>query len=84
MLLIDADGYALMERFHRPDDEKRVVMILDPDQYQGWPNGSLVTGEDVYRQFPAEMLVAELYPMYPRSRAKTPVQATQVEQGGFF
>lgn len=33
MLTINADGHPLMQRFHKPDDEKRMVMILDPDQY---------------------------------------------------
>jgi hypothetical protein len=28
MLTINADDHLLMRRFHRPDDEKRMVMIL--------------------------------------------------------
>ncbi|NBV20064.1 hypothetical protein [Janthinobacterium sp.] len=73
-----------MQRFHKPDDEKRMVMILDPDPYQGWLNGSLVSEEDVYRQYPAELLVAQPDPMQPRSRAKTPAPAAPAEQGGLF
>jgi len=84
MLTINADGHPLMKRFHKPDDEKRVVMILDPGQYQGWLNGSLATGEDVYRQYPAELLVAQPDPMQPRSRSKAPAPAAPAEQGGFF
>lgn len=70
MLTINADGHPLMQRFHKPDDEKRMVMILDPDQYQGWLDGSLVSEADVYRQYPAELLVAQADPLPPRTRAK--------------
>ena len=77
MLTINADGHPLMQRFHKPDDEKRMVMILDPDQYQDWLDGSLVTEEDVYRQYPAELLVAQPDPMQPRSQAKVPVPAVR-------
>lgn len=84
MLTISADGHPLMQRFHKPDDEKRMVMILDPDEYQGWLDGSLVTEEDVYRQYPAELLVAQPDPMQPRSRAKVPAPAVRAERGGLF
>lgn len=35
MLTINADGHPLMQRFYKPDDEKRMLLILDPDQYHG-------------------------------------------------
>lgn len=84
MLTINADGHPLMHRFHKPDDEKRMVMILDPDQYQGWLDGSLVSDQDVYRQYPADLLVAQPDPLRPRFRAKVPVPAASAEQGGLF
>ncbi|PHV29569.1 DUF159 family protein [Janthinobacterium sp. BJB426] len=81
MLTINADGHPLMQRFHKPDDEKRMVMILDPEQYLGWLDGSLVTEADIYRQYPAELLVAQPDPMQPRTREKAP---TPAKQGGLF
>lgn len=66
MLTINADGHPLMHRFHKPDDEKRMVMILDPDHYQGWLDGSLVNEEDLFQQYPAERLVAVADPLPPR------------------
>lgn len=84
MLTINADGHPLMQRFHKPDDEKRMVMILDPGQYQGWLDGSLMTGEDAYRQYPADLLIAQPDPMQPRSRAKAPTPALLSNQGGWF
>lgn len=70
MLTINADDHPLMQRFHKPDEEKRMVIILDPDQYQGWLDGSLVTDDDVYRQYSADLLVAEPAPLPPRTRTK--------------
>jgi len=66
MLTINADGPPLMQRFHKPDDEKRMVKILEPDQYHGWLDGSLVTEADLFQQCPAERLVAVADPLPPR------------------
>ena len=63
MLTINADGHPLMQRFHKPDDEKRMVMILDPDQYHGWLDGSLVSEEDLFQQYPADRLMAAPDPL---------------------
>jgi hypothetical protein len=32
----NADDHPLMKRMHKPDDEKRMVVILAPDQYDDW------------------------------------------------
>ena len=84
MLTINADGHPLMQRFHKPDDEKRMVMILDPDQYQGWLNGSLVSEEDVYRQYPAELVVAQPDPLPPRTRTKPAPKADAAPPDSLF
>lgn len=51
MLTGNADDHPLMNRFHAPDDEKRMVVILDPSEYSEWlscsvteANGSLSSG----------------------------------------
>ncbi|ABD72030.1 protein of unknown function DUF159 (plasmid) [Rhodoferax ferrireducens T118] len=36
MLTINADKHPLMSHFHKPTDEKRIIVILPPDRYQGW------------------------------------------------
>lgn len=36
MLTINADDHALMRLFHKPTDEKRMVVILPEDSYQDW------------------------------------------------
>ena len=36
MLTINADSHVLMCQFHKPLDEKRMVVILPPDSYDAW------------------------------------------------
>ena len=36
MLSVNADDHPLMKRFHKPGDEKRMVVILDPEGYSRW------------------------------------------------
>lgn len=36
MLTINADDHPLMRLFHKPTDEKRMVVILPPERYQDW------------------------------------------------
>ncbi|GAA5172313.1 SOS response-associated peptidase [Viridibacterium curvum] len=38
MLTINADQHPLMKRFHKPDDEKRSIVVLSPDDYPDWLN----------------------------------------------
>ncbi len=56
MLTINADGHSLMEHFHKPTDEKRMVVILPPDRYQDWLESPLEHGMDFMRQYPSELL----------------------------
>lgn len=36
MLTTNADAHPVMQRFHKPGDEKRTPVILAPDQYANW------------------------------------------------
>jgi putative SOS response-associated peptidase YedK len=36
MLTVNADGHPVYERFHAPGEEKRMVVILDPGDYDRW------------------------------------------------
>lgn len=36
MLTVNADDHAFMKRFHAPAHEKRMVVILRPDEFDGW------------------------------------------------
>jgi hypothetical protein len=36
MLTVNADEHPFMRNFHKPQDEKRSVVILPPDRYEYW------------------------------------------------
>jgi putative SOS response-associated peptidase YedK len=38
MLTINADAHPLLNQFHKPTDEKRMVVILEPERYADWLN----------------------------------------------
>lgn len=35
-LTINADEHPVMKRFHKPDDEKRMMAIISPEDYEQW------------------------------------------------
>lgn len=56
MLTINADGHELMCQFHKPVDEKRMVVILPPDSYDDWLRATPEQSMDFMRQYPADWL----------------------------
>jgi putative SOS response-associated peptidase YedK len=62
MLTINADGDPLMQRFHKPDDEKRMVVILRPDQYDDWLHCSAEEAPQFFERYPAELLISHAAP----------------------
>lgn len=63
MLTINADGHALMCQFHKPVDEKRMVVILPPDSFEPWLCAAPQDSMDFMRQYPSDRLQAA--PMLP-------------------
>ena len=86
MLTIHADEHPLMRRFHKPDQEKRMVVILDPQHYHAWLSGGLPDFHEVYRAYPAEELMAQPDPLPPRGQAKRASTEARVvsAQGSFL
>jgi len=74
MLTINADAHPLMHRFHKPGDEKRMLVLLEPAQHRGWLEGELLNEAAVYRPFPADQLVAAADPPWPEARARPAVE----------
>ena len=70
MLTVNATDHELMKRFHRPEDEKRMVVILEPQQYQDWLFASLEDIDKFLIQYPADSLIAAPAPLPPRSKIK--------------
>ena len=59
MLTINADDHPLMKQFHKPADEKRMVVILGEDQHQEWLNTSTSECINLLKALPADLLRAE-------------------------
>jgi putative SOS response-associated peptidase YedK len=63
MLTINADDHALMRRFHKPGDEKRMVVVLDEADYDAWLDTPVERQRDFLRQYPADRLTATPAPL---------------------
>ena len=74
MLTINADEHALMRNFHKPEDEKRMVVILREEDYDAWLKAPAEQSMDFMRQYPAELLQAEAAPRPPRPKKGVPPQ----------
>lgn len=70
MLTINADEHPLMQRFHKPDDEKRMVVILEPDQYADWLQADPEEARTFFASYPAEKLQAVPAPKVAMRKAK--------------
>ena len=68
MLTINAEHHALMQQFHKPADEKRMVVILPRDNYQSWLDAPPENAMAFMQPMAAELLAAVAAP-----------QATKVE-----
>lgn len=62
MLTLNADEHGLLRVFHKPQDEKRMVTIVPPDQYDAWLNAPAALAMEFIRQYPAHLLVATAEP----------------------
>jgi len=62
MLTINADAHPIMSKMHKPGDEKRMVVILDPDDYEEWLETSPGEAPRWMNPYPAERLIAEPAP----------------------
>ena len=72
MLTMNADTHPLMKRFHRPEDEKRTLILLEPSQYRQWLTATPESVANFLQPYPAERLVAEPAPRVSRVRSKPP------------
>lgn len=59
MLTINADDHPFMRQYHKPADEKRMVVILNEGDYDAWLQAPAASSRDFLRQFPSDNLAAE-------------------------
>ena len=58
MLTVNADDHELFKHFHKPGDEKRMVVILHEHQYDEWLTATPEKSKDFMRQYPAHLLMS--------------------------
>jgi putative SOS response-associated peptidase YedK len=58
MLTVNADGHEVFKHFHKPQDERRMVVILHEHQYDEWLNAPSTKSMEFMRQYPAHLLIA--------------------------
>lgn len=62
MLTINAKGHEVMKHFHKPEDEKRSVVILDESEYQPWLHADHEKARAMLDLAPSGFLVSEAAP----------------------
>jgi putative SOS response-associated peptidase YedK len=84
MLTVNAEGNPVFQRMHKPGDEKRMVVILRPDEYDDWLTCSVDEASRFFRQW-TEQLEAQPKPLAPRTKRTEPQPppAAEVDAGLF-
>jgi putative SOS response-associated peptidase YedK len=59
MLTINAADHPLMRHFHKPTDEKRMVVILPVERYDEWLEAGPAQSQGFMRQFPADQMIVD-------------------------
>lgn len=71
MLTVNADGHPLLHAFHKPDDEPRMVVVLDESDYEKWLNCPIDAMSGMMTRYPAASLTAEPAPSGPVAASAT-------------
>jgi putative SOS response-associated peptidase YedK len=56
MLTINADAHPLMRNFHKPQDEKRMIVIVPPERYDDWLQAGAGESGEFLREWSAKLL----------------------------
>ena len=76
LLTINADQHGVMHQFHKPGDEKRMLVIVPPARYEEWLAATPENATGFFVRFPAEELSSEAAPLPVRGATK-PVARTE-------
>ncbi len=77
MLTVNADGHLFYRQFHKPEDEKRMPILLAPTEYDAWLTCSVRDAPQFFRPWPGP-LEAEPAPLPPRAPAASSVRTARV------
>ena len=67
LLTMSADTHPLIRRFHGPEDEKRMLVILHPVHFIDWLDATVQAAPAFVQAYPAEMMAARAEPRPPRA-----------------
>ena len=62
LLTVNADDHPLMRRMHKPGQEKRMLALLDPAEFDEWLERPPAAAFELLRQYPPELLHDEPSP----------------------
>ena len=79
MLTVNADNHPLLKRFHKPEDEKRMVVILNPGDYAQWLSCSVEEAKAFLKPWAGELL-AEPLPLPPRAPKASSVATAKMKK----
>jgi len=57
MLTVNADDHSFMRDYHKPGDEKRMVVILQDEEYDSWLSATPDESKFFLRQYPADHMM---------------------------
>ena len=60
MLTLNADDHPFMRHYHKPQDEKRMLVILPRGSYGDWLNAGAGDSMAFMRQYPADRLAVAM------------------------
>lgn len=86
MLTINAANHPQFMHMHRPEDEKRMVVVLPEARYEAWLDASVEQSMDFMHPYPAEQLAMAAEPPPKASRPPKPKAVKQAppEQPSLF
>ena len=68
MLTINADSHPLMKRFHKPEDEKRMIVLLEPNQIDEWLKSAIEAAHSFCQPYDADKMISEAAPKPARMK----------------
>ena len=83
MLTVNADGHPVFQRMHKPGEEKRMVVVLDPAEYDRWLQCPVSEAPSFFRQWTG-VLDAFPEPAAPRAKKPSPLDDVPPGSGSLF
>lgn len=63
MLTVNADGHPIMKHFHKPNDEKRSIVVLNDNDYISWLNADHGRARELLKVAPSDFLKSAPAPL---------------------